>query len=458
MCSPRDASPSAACSPAGHFWRVGHVPPQVGVRQLSPTEFFGYSPIPSESEGADLASRLLIDLRGWNPQPLKLLAHAHSLLREGGPLIIELDAEDGGSPGRCHEKAFYLKALAEHSGFSRHAGPIGEGAGPLQVVLAKTAAARWRLSEFAPEDLPGCLSLFKETFAAEMSPDLWHWKYGEGRGRAVIGRRHGRIVAHYGATSRRIAVNGRTVRGLQVCDVMVAPGERALMTKKGVFFEVASAFLEAYFGYYDEHELAFGFPNHRAMRIAERLGLYGEVGRISEVRWTPSDQRFRARYAAALIDVSELEDDLLAMLWSRMAADLPDAALVLRDPAYIRYRYQRHPVHRYEALLVRDRLRGRPQGVAILRRDNDEYKLLDILAPLNNIPMLIDAARIAAAHRSLSALTAWISAPYARHLVHGGGVATDTDVRIPANVWTDARSVECLNDRWWLMMGDTDFL
>lgn len=458
MCSPRDASPSAACSPAGHFWRVGHVPPQVGVRQLSPTEFFGYSPIPSESEGADLASRLLIDLRGWNPQPLKLLAHAHSLLREGGPLIIELDAEDGGSSGRCHEKAFYLKALAEHSGFSRHAGPIGEGAGPLQVVLAKTAAARWRLSEFAPEDLPGCLSLFKETFAAEMSPDLWHWKYGEGRGRAVIARRHGRIVAHYGATSRRIAVNGRTVRGLQVCDVMVAPGERALMTKKGVFFEVASAFLEAYFGYYDEHELAFGFPNHRAMRIAERLGLYGEVGRISEVRWTPSDQRFRARYAAALIDVSELEDDLLAMLWSRMAADLPDAALVLRDPAYIRYRYQRHPVHRYEALLVRDRLRGRPQGVAILRRDNDEYKLLDILAPLNNIPMLIDAARIAAAHRSLSALTAWISAPYARHLVHGGGVATDTDVRIPANVWTDARSVECLKDRWWLMMGDTDFL
>ncbi|UZR28224.1 GNAT family N-acetyltransferase [Methylococcus mesophilus] len=434
------------------------MPPQIGVRQLSPTEFFGYSPIPSESEGADLASRLLIDLRGWNPQPLKLLAHAHSLLRERGSLIIELDAEDGGSPGRCHEKAFYLKALAEHSGFSRHAGPIGEGAGPLQVVLAKTAAARWRLSEFAPEDLPGCLSLFKETFAGEMSPDLWHWKYGEGRGRAVIARRHGRIVAHYGATSRRIAVNGRTVRGLQVCDVMVAPGERALMTKKGVFFEVASAFLEAYFGYYDEHELAFGFPNHRAMRIAERLGLYGEVGRISEVRWTPSDQRFRVRYAAALIDVSELEDDLLAMLWSRMAADLPDAALVLRDPAYIRYRYQRHPVHRYEALLVRDRLRGRPQGVAILRRDNDEYKLLDILAPLNNIPMLIDAARIAAAHRSLSALTAWISAPYARHLVHGGGVATDTDVRIPANVWTDARSVECLKDRWWLMMGDTDFL
>lgn len=434
------------------------MPPQVGVRQLSPTEFFGYSPIPSESEGADLASRLLIDLRGWNPQPLKLLAHAHSLLRERGSLIIELDAEDGGSHGRCHEKAFYLKVLAEHSGFSRHAGPIGEGAGPLQVVLAKTAAARWRLSEFAPEDLPGCLSLFKETFAAEMSPDLWHWKYGEGRGRAVIARRHGRIVAHYGATSRRIAVNGRTVRGLQVCDVMVAPGERALMTKKGVFFEVASAFLEAYFGYYDEHELAFGFPNHRAMRIAERLGLYGEVGRISEVRWTPSYQRFRVRYAAALIDVSELEDDLLAMLWSRMAADLPDAALVLRDPAYIRYRYQRHPVHRYEALLVRDRLRGRPQGVAILRRDNDEYKLLDILAPLNNIPMLIDAARIAAAHRSLSALTAWISAPYARQLVHGGGVATDTDVRIPANVWTDARSVECLKDRWWLMMGDTDFL
>lgn len=457
MCMFREESSSQA----GSVWWVGQAPRRqrarrAGVRHFSPAEFFECAPTSSESEREDRPSCLWIDLQGWSAPPLKVLSHAHSLLRKGGSLILELGAEKDGSPARCREKARYLQALAAHSGFSGHVA-LPRGDGPAQTVLAKTTAARWRLSESTPEDLPGCLSLFKEAFAAEMSPELWQWKYGEGRGRAVVARRNGHIVAHYGATSRRIAINGRIVEGLQVCDVMVVPGERGLMTKKGVFFEVASAFLETHFGYYDEHELAFGFPNHRAMRVAERLGLYGEVGRISEVRWTPYPS-FRVRYAATLSDVAELDDGLLARLWGQMAADLPDAVLVVRDPAYVRYRYQHHPVHRYEALVVRDRLTGRPHGVAILRCDNNECKLMDMLAPLNSIPLLVDAARTAAARRSLSVVTAWISSSYARCLVHGGGVATDTDIRIPTNVWTDGRSVERLQDRWWLMMGDTDFL
>jgi hypothetical protein len=58
----------------------------------------------------------------------------------------------------------------------------------------------------------------------------------------------------------------------------------------------------------------------------------------------------------------------------------------------------------------------------------------------------------------LPVLTAWVSAAYAGVFRSESVYGTGAEIPIPTNVWTEGPRVEELQDRWWLMMGDTDFL
>lgn len=425
------------------------------IYRVSISEFLEFD-LPIES-GVNSMASVALNLTDWSGSPLSLLARARLLLSDSGTLLIRI-AQGPMTGQQEHRKAVYLKALATHFGFSDMPPPLENGFGGELIALSKTDPVRWDLSQLEADDVTECMSLFRESFGAEISAELWHWKYGGGRGRAIVARRGGRLVAHYGGTTRRVVCTGEVVQGLQVCDVMVAPRERGVMTRKGAFFEVASVFLEAYFGYYDEHHLAYGFPNRRAMRVAENMGLYGEVGRIAEIRWSPLPTRVRIRYGIGIIARDQIDDGLLARLWEQMASDLKDAVAVARDPDYFRYRYLHHPQYDYDILSVTDRLTGSIRGLAVLRREKEECKLLDLLAPLKEIPLLIDAVRRQTGRWGLMGVSAWISLPFADLFANTGGEHTMTDVRIPANVWSEGPSIEFLKDRWWLMMGDSDFL
>jgi hypothetical protein len=140
-----------------------------------------------------------------------------------------------------------------------------------------------------------------------------------------------------------------------------------------------------------------------------------------------------------------------------MRGDLAEGILVVRDPDYLCYRYLRHPERRYDVLTVANRLTGSPRGMAILRRDPDDCKLMDIVAPLGEIPALVEQARRQVAAWGLPKLSAWITSRHAKHFTRDGGEEMPCDVFIPTNVWTPGPPVNEVRDRWWLMMGDTEF-
>jgi hypothetical protein len=145
-------------------------------------------------------------------------------------------------------------------------------------------------------------------------------------------------------------------------------------------------------------------------------------------------------------------------LWQRIASDLTDAILGVRDSAYIQHRYLRHPHRTYHLVLVSRRVTGSPVGLLVLRRTDDAaFTLLDYIGPLRYLPHCLDQARRVVASWSGHRLSAWISDGFTRLFEKDDVTFHDTDVRIPTSVHTPGPSPASLRGHWWLTGGDTDF-
>ena len=351
----------------------------------------------------------------------------------------------------------YASALATRCGFTfEEASPDAPApVGLARVRLARRSAMppRWKVSHVLPADFDDIVALFQQVFGHELSPALWHWKYGAGRGNAVMARKDGKAVAHYGGMYRDIVVGGRRERVAQICDVMVQSQERGVLTRQGPFFLMGASWPEIY------GPLGFGFPTHRAMKVAEKMGLYTQVGQMAEVRWPPAKTRFRLATRIRPLERGRASDRaLVEPLWSAMAHDLRGSAVGVKDWAFLERRYFSHPHNHYEVLVVTARLTGKALGVIVLRRlEGTTCEWLDVIAPLSRLPLMVDQARRMTGRWALPHLYCWITTRHAPLFVACGGREEALDLSIPASSWTRNPQSELFIDKWWLMSGDTDF-
>lgn len=222
---------------------------------------------------------------------------------------------------------------------------------------------------------------------------------------------------------------------------------------------MAATFLERYIGYGKPYLVGFGFPNERAMKVAERLGLYAEVGRMVEFSWNTRSRFPLWGTCLQLIDRTQTDFATTAVneCWQRMATDMPTAIIGVRDWHYLQYRYLNHPNQHYQVILVRNRFGSRVRGVLVLRHDPHGCEIIDIIAPLNEISLLVLHARRLAGISGDSRLFCRITENFAAHFAAAGGIRQSLDIRIPASTWGAVPSADSLHDRWWLMSGDTDF-
>ncbi|MFC4161813.1 GNAT family N-acetyltransferase [Chitinimonas lacunae] len=322
------------------------------------------------------------------------------------------------------------------------------------ITLQLGPKTRWQSRIFLESELAQFQELFHNCFNSEISRQLWFWKYAENRGQQIGVWLGDEMVGHYGGMTRRILLQGKPVLACQIGDVMVKPSERGVLSRRGPLAQGMATYAENWCGWGSQHPIGFGFPNARHMGAAERLGLYAEVGAISQIDWDTDPRRFDWKYRAVL---AKPDTATINRLWSAMAADFNDGIIGVRDQAHLQHRYYDHPHHDYQIWSVAHRLTGRPLGILVLRSHGESIELIDLLAPRRAITGLVDKARRIAASQGASRLFCWISEPYAEDFVATGGKRSDPDVRIPTNIWTDGPAPHTLRNRWWLMGGDTDF-
>ena len=315
---------------------------------------------------------------------------------------------------------------------------------------------RWTLGNLQDTDFEEFHELFVNAFGEDYDQGLWNWKYAEGRGRAVVARRLGRLVAYYGSTERKIRFFGKAGAGLQICDVMVAPKERGIVTKKGAMFLTAAAYIEAYLGVQGK-TLGYGFPTKRHMRLGDRLGLYAEVAKMTELRWSgltiPKDK------SRDLILDARSSDDLswINAAWKKMAQTLADSICTERDLQYLHFRYLEHPTRDYKLYRVSTRLTSRLIGGIVMQKTDEAYELVDVIGPRKNFNRLAAAAKSVAAATQCRALYCWVTDTFVRDFADDTCVVTDLNLSVPTNVWAHGPEPQRLWGKWFLMSGDTEF-
>jgi len=324
----------------------------------------------------------------------------------------------------------------------------------------KKTTPQWRLQPLKENQKHKLFDLFKKTFNHTMTPATWQWKYGANASHALGVWRRDKLIAHYGGVARQILFFGQPQTAVQIADVMVDTSERGILTRKGPFFLMTAAFLEHYIGYGKPYLIGFGFPNERHMKIAERHGLYGEVGKMVEITWSPLSKfpHWRTR----LLPITPLDNTAQTTLivnecWQQMANDLQTALVGVRDWAYIQYRYLNHPTQHYQVVLIKNRGGDHTRGVLILRYDAHGCEIVDFIAPLAEIPLLVLHARRLAGINGQQRLFCRITENFAAHFAVARGTRKTLDIRIPASTWDNAPSIDSLRNHWWLMSGDTDF-
>lgn len=297
--------------------------------------------------------------------------------------------------------------------------------------------------------------LFERSFGTDFNVQLWQWKYGDGRGHSVVACKNGEAVAHYGGISRDILYFGRPARALQICDVMVMPQHRSFYSRRSLFFVTAATMLELHAGNTASHLLGFGFPNIKAMHVAQRLGLYAHTDELLALSY-PADVEWSA--GAWTVADGVFDDDsgsLINTLWQQMAAALSNDVVGLRDAAYLVYRYAQRPGLDYRMLVL-----THPSGsnaVAVIRDHGEQSLIMDVIAVSDDLPqVLMSLCRYG--HDTGRPMVFWLSAGQ-RHRVQSAALQVNaTGIHIPCNAWTQGPAAETLRGKWWLTAGDMDFM
>ena len=302
-------------------------------------------------------------------------------------------------------------------------------------------------------------ALFEACFDSPFCPQLWQWKYGEGRGASIVACKGDRVVAHYGGMIRTIEYFGVRESAVQIGDVMVLPKERGFFSRSGLFFRTAAAMLEQYTGYSAKHLLGFGFPNIKAMHVALRLKLYQKTDDVVSLTLNdavePDDPVADTALPVEISDWESIGDEMINQRWEAMRASLKDSIVGVRDAAYLRFRYQQRPGQDYHLLIV-DR-EGMTPGIVVYRGHGEQDMVMDVIAAAHDVAVVLQSA-MRYRKRQGREMFCWLTRGQLGRMDTSAFLIADTAIQIPCNAWSRGPDADVLKEAWWLTAGDTDFL
>jgi len=325
-----------------------------------------------------------------------------------------------------------------------------------QQIMTTPNNSNWRIEDCRFEHLESVRRLFLAVFKSEMSEMHWHWKYGDGRGQGIVVLRDNELVAFFGGTERRVLFDGEHLVAMQCGDSMVAESYRGILTRKGPFYLSVTAFLGKYVGDGLPYLLSYGFPNARAMSLAQRLELYDDVGAMLEIEWTAQTN---SGYEALAFDFASPDHGQVAGdLWESMAGDFADRAIGVRDLTYLKHRYLDNPTLKYDFHMVRPTGNEETLGLLVSRKTDDGLLLVDAVCRKQHLKHLIEFGKNRAAELACGKFYGWLTKIDLPLIIDTDPIAGAEPLRLPLGVYSPGLAAEDVRDKWFFLCGDSDFL
>lgn len=306
-----------------------------------------------------------------------------------------------------------------------------------QMQLAQTVSDR-------------CIALFKDVFGHAISKEFWNWKYPrDSEPHSVIALQNNQVVAHYGLCDRLAAYNNSTWEASQACDVMVALQERGAISSS-VFYELVKIGERPFYGSNSTVSFIYGFPHGRHFKLGARLKLYTPISPIFEVVFEIPSRGVLSDAESSRIELvvvnSSVKSSIEAVL--ELMFSVPDTLLLKRDYLYLLHRYAHHPEYDYKIY----RFEG---CYFIIKPTADRIFLMDYLGELNVYAEKLNAFILYLSEIYPSfALHLWCLEDIAASFINPKQVVNT------GAFFVYKRYSDSLPDfkRWWISMGDTEFL
>lgn len=302
--------------------------------------------------------------------------------------------------------------------------------------------------DYRPGDETAIAALFGAVFGQPLSESQWRWKY-TGTGMASPPARlafdhTGRLVGHAGAIPLRGWRQGRPLPFFQICDVMVHPDARGQLGRRNLFTVLARELLGSLAERWPD-AFAYGFPGRRPFRLGEYAQVYGWVEQASAMHRLARRRGFSLLYARPLA----WDDSRLDALWTRLASGF--ALALVRDRAYLRWRYATHPCRVYQLLGIY--LAGRLLGWGVIQQDNHHLRVIDLLTSRRWLKPALAALDRTAAATGASEVEIW--------LPHGWRETVDgqqklTEVVVANMIWRLPIPTTEVQEALYYTMGDLD--
>lgn len=417
-------------------------------------------------------------LLSTQPDPLPVLHHILDLARRTGfELSFRQDLSEGVTAwlNQCLELfERFLPELCQRTGYEQvelmalHASMRADRDKCQQGLCCHTIldfrAGASDVTLLPAESMPAssCQELFERSFDTPFDETLWRWKYDDGRGHSVLALKGGQVVAHYGGITRNIYYFSEQRRAIQICDVMVMPEHRSFYSKRSLFFLTAASMLEQHAGNSAQHLLGFGFPNIKAMHVAQRLGLYQKTDELLALSYDVNAGTHRAPgWDVSQVSPGEALQETCNGLWHKMLGAFADGIIGVRDWHYLGYRYEQRPGLDYRFLQLT--CAGVAKAIAVTRDHGGHSLVMDLIAAPED---LADALRVLCAfgHGEGRPMVFWLTAGQLSRVEPPQLADTPqlhkepTGIHIPCNAWTHGPSATMLHQKWWLTAGDMDFL
>ncbi|MFO7801886.1 MAG: GNAT family N-acetyltransferase [Desulfovermiculus sp.] len=275
-----------------------------------------------------------------------------------------------------------------------------------------TPSGDFCIRPYAPEDESGVLALWREAFGYEMPDATWDWKFRSnpfGRQIMLCVHENTTPVVMFAGLPYPATCKGKDVLVTHAVDNMSHPQFRgALSGKKGLFVQTAEAFFRFYAGP-EGSAFVYGLPGQRHFRLGRIMLKYSELpGGIAYLEADPRDVIGRFRPFCGRIRQVKPDHQSFDHLMQKLPAEYP--FFVQRGSQFMQWRFGLHPVYRYEMWTAYSFAGLRPKGYAVVRIEDDQAVIVDMMLERNQKTVNDFWARLARqlAEKGIQKVKTWL--------------------------------------------------